>query len=113
MGAPPWVPASLPAAHHVLCCLFTWLPCCCTLLLLPLLVCLPACGVAMLAASISPLPSNRNSTTPAGKQRNLADDELVVAQMREQLLARMRSLGSLQPPAEATACLEVSSGWGS
>ena len=46
--------------------------------------------------------------TPAGKQRNLADDELVVAQMREQLLARMRSLGSLQPPAEATACLEVS-----
>jgi hypothetical protein len=28
--------------------------------------------------------------------------------MREQLLARMRSLGSLQPPAEATACLEVS-----
>ena len=45
---------------------------------------------------------------PAGKQRNLADDELVVAQMREQLLARMRSLGSLQQPAEATACLEVS-----
>lgn len=27
--------------------------------------------------------------------------------MREQLLARLRSLGSLQPPAEATACLEV------
>ena len=27
--------------------------------------------------------------------------------MREQLLARMRSLGSLAPPAEATACLEV------
>lgn len=38
--------------------------------------------------------------------------------MREQLLARMRSLGSLQPPAEATACLEVcvslvgEGGWG-
>lgn len=45
---------------------------------------------------------------PAGQQRNHADDELVVAQMREQLQARMRSLGSLQPPAEATACLEVS-----
>lgn len=45
---------------------------------------------------------------PAAQQRNHADDEVVVAQMREQLLARMRSLGSLQPPAEATACLEVS-----
>jgi len=44
---------------------------------------------------------------PAGRQRTHADDELVVAQMREQLLARMRSLGSLQPPPEATACLEV------
>lgn len=31
----------------------------------------------------------------------------MVSQMREQLLARLRSLGSLQPPAEATACLEV------
>ncbi len=44
----------------------------------------------------------------AAQQRNHADDEVVVAQMREQLLARMQSLGSLQPPAEATACLEVS-----
>ncbi|EFN51830.1 hypothetical protein CHLNCDRAFT_54824 [Chlorella variabilis] len=42
-----------------------------------------------------------------GQQRNHADDELVVAQMREQLLARMRSLGSLQPPVEANACLEA------
>lgn len=46
----------------------------------------------------------------AGQQRNHADDELVVAQMREQLLARMRSLGSLQPPVEANACLEVNLG---
>ncbi|PRW20681.1 Transmembrane 209 [Chlorella sorokiniana] len=43
----------------------------------------------------------------SAQQRNHADDEVVVAQMREQLLARMRSLGSLQPPAEATACLEA------
>ena len=27
--------------------------------------------------------------------------------MREQLTARMRSLGSLAPPAEATACLDA------
>lgn len=62
---------------------------------------------ALLAPPIPACPSPLQSQ--AGQQRNHADDELVVAQMREQLLARMRSLGSLAPPAEATACLEVSS----
>lgn len=74
---------------------------------------MPAQGRGAVLVLSLPLPFEKVSRrrpsflAPAGQQRNHADDELVVAQMREQLLARMRSLGNLQPPAEAAACLEV------
>ena len=65
-------------------------------------------GLAAASPALSTYPP-RCTAVPlaAGGQLNHADDELVVEQMRDQLLARMRSLGALQPPAEATQCLEV------
>ena len=68
-----------------------------------------ACKPSMAYLPVSCLPScqtPRMRVPRAGKQGQ-ADDEVVVAQMREVLQGRLRALGGLQPPPEATACLEV------
>ncbi|KAI3431517.1 hypothetical protein D9Q98_004567 [Chlorella vulgaris] len=47
-----------------------------------------------------------------GLQRNQADDEVVVGQLREQLLTRVRSLGGMQVAPEVSACLEATNAYG-